>query len=218
MKSYQNLVLLQNLYRQQALGFSYIDPFSVNEKTHHEKPNSLEEVFSAISSCHLCDLSKSRSQSMGGYGSTDASVMIIDFSISQTQDTNNDYYSGRAGDILKSMIENVLKLHVEDIYYTHAVKCKPLNTNTPSASEWNTCKGYLFSQIEFIKPKLIITLGAQAYNRVTSDEENFENIRGHMIDFKEYKLIPIYHPAHLLRNPELKKITFNDLKTIKSYL
>jgi len=216
LKSYQNLALLQNLYRLKALGFEYIDPFSINEKTPHEKPNSIDELQQDISTCHLCDLSKSRTQSMIGYGNTNAQVMIIDFSVSQTQDINNDYYGGRSGEILKNMVENVLKLSINDIYYTHTVKCKPLNSNTPSPSEHNSCKGYLFAQIEFIKPKIIVTLGHDAYTRVTNDEESFDNIRGHVIDFKEYKLIPIYHPSHLLRNPELKKITLNDLKTIKS--
>lgn len=218
MKSYQNLVLLQNLYRLKALGFQYTDPFTPNEKTPHNKPNSFDELVSAVSSCHLCDLSKSRSQSMSGFGSHKAQVMIIDYTVSQTQDSSNNYYIGRSGEILRNMIENVLMLSIDEVYYTHAIKCKPLNANTPSASEWDTCSAYLFSQIEFIKPKVIVTLGPEAYNKVSSDEENFENIRGHVIDFKEYKLIPIYHPGHLLRNPELKKITLNDLKIIKSCL
>ena len=218
MKSYQNLVLLQNLYRLKALGFQYTDPFSPNEKTPHNKPNTFNELVDAVSSCHLCDLSKSRSQSMSGYGNNKAQIMIIDYTVSQTQDSNNDYYSGRSGQILRNMIENVLMLSIDDIYYTHAIKCKPLNSNTPSASESNTCSAYLFSQIEFVKPKVIVTLGPEAYNNVSSDEESFENIRGHVIDFKDYKLIPIYHPGHLLRNPELKKITLNDLKIIKSCL
>ena len=210
--------MLQNLYRLKSLGFEYTDPFSPNEKTPHNRPSSFNELLRAVSTCHLCDLSKSRTQSMSGRGDTNTQVMIIDFSVSQAQDSNNDYYSGRSGEILKNMIENVLKLRVDDVYYTHAIKCKPLNSNTPSPSEFNTCSGYLFSQVEFIKPKVIVTLGEQAYKSVTSDEESFENIRGHIIDFNEYKLVPIYHPSHLLRNPELKKITLNDLKIIKSCL
>lgn len=218
MKSYQNLILLQNLYRLKALGFDYTEPFVANEKTPHHKPVSLDELFNAVSSCHLCDLSKSRTQSMCGYGNTNADVMIIDYNVSKVQDTNNEYYAGRSGEILQNMIKNVLKLSIEDVYYTHAIKCKPLNSNQPSSSEWDSCKGYIFSQIEFIAPKVIVTLGSDAYTSITSDEENFENIRGHIIDFKNYKLVPIYHPGYLLRNPELKKTTFNDLKTIKNCL
>ena len=116
------------------------------------------------------------------------------------------------------MIENVLNLSIDDVYFTHAIKCKTLNSNTPSSSEFNSCKPYLFSQIEFIKPKVIVTLGSDAYYKVTDEDNNFEDVRGHVINFKKYKLIPIYHPQFLLRNPELKKTTLNDLKTIKSCL
>ena len=218
MKSYQNLVLLQNLYRQKALGFEYSDPFSINETTINDTPTTLEQLVQNISSCHLCDLSKSRTQSMSGYGNPNAELMIIDFTVSPTDDMQNSYYSGRSGETLKKMIENVLKLSIDDVYFTHAVKCKTLNSNVPSPSEFNSCKSYLFSQIDFIKPKVIVTLGDDAYYKVTDESDNFEDVRGHVIDFKKYKLIPIYHPGYLLRNPELKKITMNDLKTIKSCL
>jgi len=200
LKSYQNLVLLQNLYRQKALGFEYSDPFFVNEKNGFEKPKSLKELSINISTCHLCDLSKSRSQSMSGFGSHDAELMIVDFSVSSNEDSTNSYYVGRSGETLKNMINNVLNLSIEDVYFTHAIKCKPLSSNIPSKSEFNSCKSYLFSQIEFVKPKVIVTLGKDAYAKVTGEEENFESVRGHVIDFKNYKLIPIYHPQYLLRN------------------
>lgn len=218
MKSFQNLLLLQNLYRLKALGFEYTDPFFVNEVNAHENPTSLQQLSQNIASCHLCDLSKSRKQSMSGYGNKDAKIMFIDFSVSMSEDVNNEYYSGRSGESLRKMIENVLELSIEDVYITHTIKCKPLNSNIPSDSEWDSCKSYLFSQIDFIKPKVIVTLGEEAYYRLTNEQDDFTNVRGHVIDFKKYKLIPIYHPKFLQRNPELKKVTFNDLKTIKSCL
>ncbi len=218
MNSYQNLVLLQNLYRLKSIGFEYIDPFSINEKTTQKEPKTLEELSKNISTCHLCDLSKSRKQSMSGYGNPNADLMIVDFSVSLNEDTNNGYYSGRSGESLTAMIEKVIGLRVDDVYFTHAIKCKPLGTNIPSNSEWDSCKSYLFTQIEFIKPKVIVTLGEDTYFKLTDEDNNFQEVRGHVIDFKKYKLIPIYHPQYLLRNPELKQITMNDLKTIKSCL
>ena len=218
MKSFQNLSLLQNLYRLKDLGFSYTDSFSLNHKNTHDKASSMEELNLDITNCHLCDLSKSRTQSMFGYGKQNADLMIIDFSVSLSDDNANSYYNGRSGEILQKMIENVLDLNIKDIYLTHAVKCKPLNSNIPSESEYNSCKNYLFTQIEFIKPKVIITLGKEAYAKVTSENENFSSVRGHVIDFKNYKLVPIFHPTYLIRNPDEKKIAFNDLKTIKSLL
>jgi len=216
--SYQNLILIQNLHRLKAIGFNYINPFNINEKHYYSKPLSFSALLKDISQCHLCDLSKSRLQSMAGYGDIHSNIMVVDFNVSESQDRENNYYSGRSGEMLKEMLEKTLMLNIENIYYTHSIKCKPLNSNIPSSSEWNSCRSYLFTQIEFIKPKIILTLGEDVYRNITSDTENFEKIRGHIIDFKEYKLIPIYHPKHILRNPELQQITLNDLKKIKSYL
>jgi len=200
------------------MGFEYSDPFSANKKDIHEKALSMDDLIKNISTCHLCDLSKSRSQSMSGFGNHNADLMIIDFSVSLAEDDTNTYYSGRSGETLKKMVENVLNLNVEDIYFTHAVKCKPLSSNIPSDSEFDSCKDYIFSQIQFVKPKVVVTLGEDAYAKVTSENDNFKSVRGHVINFKEYKLIPIFHPNHLLRNPDDKKIALNDLKTIKSCL
>ncbi len=200
------------------LGFEYSDPFSINEKSLQTIPMTIEQLSQNISTCHLCDLSKSRTQSMSGYGNPHANLMIIDFSVSANEDETNSYYAGRSGETLKNMVQNVLKLSVDDVYFTHAIKCKPLNSNMPSDSEWESCQSHLFSQMEFVKPKVVVTLGEYSYAKVTGENENFQSVRGHVIDFKKYKLIPIDHPQFLLRNPELKKIALNDLKTIKSCL
>lgn len=218
MNSYQNLALLQNLYRLKSIGYEYVDQFSINTNSQNEKPLNISQLYQNISLCHLCDLSKSRSQSMSGYGNENADLMIVDYTVSQIDDKLNEYFSGRSGEILKNMIENVLEMDIDNTYYTHAVKCKTLNSNTPSNSEWESCKNYLFSQIEFVKPKVIVTLGKEAYAKITGENEDFEKVRGHVIDFKEYKLVPIHHPSFLLRNPQSKKTTFNDLITIKSCL
>ncbi|MDY0117173.1 MAG: uracil-DNA glycosylase [Sulfurimonadaceae bacterium] len=220
MKSVQNLLLLQNLYRIKALGFEYIDSFTVNTTTDasYEKPFDLEQLMHNISTCHLCDLNKSRKQSMGGFGNPQAQLMFIDFSVSSAEDSSNSYFCGRSGDTLQKMIENVLELRLEDIYFTHAIKCKPLSGNIPSSSEWDSCQHYLFSQIDFVKPKIIVTLGEEAYRYLTGEEDNFSSVRGHVINFKNHKLIPMMHPQYLLRNPQSKKIAMNDLLTIKGFL
>lgn len=218
LKSYQNLALLQNLYRLKSIGFNYIDQFCINENMHNEAPLNIQELHNNIFSCHLCDLSKSRTQSMFGFGNLDADLMIVDFTVSSNDDSTNSYYSGRSGKMLKDMIEKVLELNIDEVYFTHTIKCKTLNSNTPSSSEWESCKNYLYSQIEFIKPKVIVTLGKDAYAKIIDEDVDFQSVRGHVIDFKNYKLVPIEHPNFLLRNPENKKRSFIDLKTIKSCL
>lgn len=210
--------MLQNLYSLKALGFEYTELVSINEKSSDTLANDLDSLHVSISNCHLCDLSKSRKQSMSGYGNKDASLMIVDSVVSASEDESSSYYAARAGSSLRKMVENVLELRLEDVYYTHAVKCKPLDSNKPSESEYNSCKPYLLRQIELIKPKVIMVLGEDAYDLFSQTKEEFNQVRGHIIDFKEYKLVPIFHPQFLLRNPSLKIETLNDLKIIKSLL
>lgn len=211
--------MLQNLYRLKSLGFSYSDPFVTNRPTAAlELPDDLFQLQEMISQCHLCDLSKSRQQSMSGLGNPNADLMIIDAYVSVSEDASNSYYVGKSGESLVKMIENVLGLKKEEVYITHAVKCKPLGNNTPSKSEFTSCKPYLYKQIEAIKPKVVMALGADAYALLSGDDTDFEQVRGHKINFGGYTIVPIFHPQFLLRNPSFKSETLIDLKTIKSCL
>lgn len=218
MRSFQNLLVLQNLYRLKAVGFEYIDPIVINHKNDGALPNDLDTISHLISGCHLCDLSKSRTQSMSGFGNCNAQLMIVDAFVSVADDESNRYFSGRSGDSLQKMIQNVLQLPLEHIFYTHGVKCKPLGTKHPSNSEIQSCKPYMFKQIELIQPKVILALGEEAYQMLTDDYTAFEHIRGRAIRFGEHLIVSIYHPAYLLRNPSLKAVTLHDLNMVKGLL
>ncbi len=218
LRSFQNLLILQNLYRQRALGFSFSDPIALNHKNSAALPDSIAALNQSVLECHLCDLSKSRQQSMYGYGNPNADIMIVDAYVSHSENEQNSYYVGRSGLSLKNMVEKVLLQHIDDVYMTHAVKCKPLDSKEPSVSEFESCKAYLFKQIDLIQPKVIIALGAKAYRLITGDTTPFEQVRGERLNFSTFSLVPIYHPTYLLRNPSLKRETLHDLNTIKSLL
>jgi DNA polymerase len=220
LQNYQNLKILQNLYRLKAIGYNFADLPEINKfnKLQNIISTDLDSLHKQISTCYLCDFSKSRRQSMSGFGNPNASLMIIDYIVSDLDDMQNSYFNGQTGDMLKKMITNVLELNINDIFLTHCIKCKPLTSKKNFETEAISCKSYLFSQIEFIKPKVIVTLGSKALENLLPDSKDFENLRGHIIQYKESKLIPIYHPSYLIRNPNLKKTAKKDLLTIKSCL
>lgn len=218
MRSFQNLMLLQNLYRIKAAGFNYIDPIAINHRTEQQLPDDIGMLGQMVAQCHLCDLSKSRRQSMAGFGNPHADLVFVDYTVSMAEDESNSYYAGKSGFSLRQMIEKVLGLRVEDVFLTHAIKCKPLGANLPSASEWNSCKAYLFKQLEVIAPRVVVTLGPDAYRLFATDDAPFEQVRGQRINFGGFTVVPIYHPGFLLRNPSLKKATMLDLHAIKSAL
>ncbi len=221
MKSYQNLVLLKSLYRYKSLGFSYIDPVSANKELQERDlrlPSDLNALHAQMSQCHLCDLSKVRQRVLVGGGNPNAQIMFIDGSPSMIEDENGDSFSGRSGSSLKKMIENVLGLNLHDIYLTHALKCRPSHQHKILDSELSSCKPYLLKQIELVDPKIIVCLGELAYTTLIKDAGSFEHARGEKIPYDKRIIVPIYHPAHLLRNPSLKKCTMDDLIKIKDHL
>jgi len=220
MNSYQNLALLENLYRLKSLGFNYVDPINPNKAQTQTSslPNSYEMLNTTIKGCHLCDLSKSRTQSMNGFGSTHPKILFLDAFVSSAEDESNSYYAGRSGLMLRDMIEKVLELSINDVYTTHAVKCKPFGFQQPSSSECSSCSPFLHKQLEILAPKLIVTLGEEAYRLLTYDESDFDRIRGQLIPFENRTVIPLHHPTFLVRNPSFKKETMRDLQTIKEAL
>ena len=219
MDSYQNLALLENLYRLKSLGYKYVDPISPNvPSVSTALPASLSQLNQTIMQCHLCDLSKSRRQSMSGYGNTNAAVLFVDAYVSAAEDESNTYYTGRSGSMLRDMIEKVLDLTIDQVYITHAVKCKPFGFQTPSISECNSCYPYLAKQIEMISPTIIVALGNDAYSLLQNGAEDFDLLRGQLIPYGSSLLIPVYHPTFLLRNPSYKKDAMRDLQIIKDSL
>ena len=219
MDSYQNLVLLENLYRLQALGYRYVDPITPNlQHDSSTLPDSMAMLQETIRQCYLCDLSKSRRQSMSGYGNPQADLMFIDAYVSAAEDETNGYYTGRSGTMLRDMIEKVLMLSVEEVFITHAVKCKPFGFQNPSESEAGTCTPYLAKQIEIVQPKVIVPLGADAYSMLTGDRNQFERLRGEIIPHGSAVIVPMHNPLHLVRNPSDKKTALRDLQTIKGQL
>jgi DNA polymerase len=217
--SYQNLALLENLYRLKSLGYKYVDPINPNiPSVATSLPSSLIQLNQTISQCHLCDLSKSRHQSMSGYGNHNANIMFVDAFVSAAEDEGNDYYAGRSGTMLRDMIEKVLGLSVDEVYMTHVVKCKPFGFQTPSTSECNSCYPYLAKQIEMISPNIIVALGNDAYSILSNNAEDFDLLRGQLIPYGNTLLIPVHHPTFLLRNPSYKKEAMHDLQTIKGAL
>lgn len=220
MDSYQNLAYLENLYRLKSLGFNYVDPISPNKSQDQTSslPNSYETLAQTIRGCHLCDLSKSRSQSMVGQGTLHPKIVFLDAFVSSAEDESNGYYTGRSGVMLRDMIEKVLGLSVDDVYITHAVKCKPFGFQQPSPSECSSCSPFLHKQLEILSPKIIVPLGCDAYELLTHDTSDFDRLRGQKIPFGNSHIIPLFHPTFLLRNPSFKKETMRDLQTIKEAL
>ena len=220
MKNLHNALLLKQLKELKELGYKYTDtkPFSYEEQNCLELPNSLSELEKQAENCHLCSLSKSRNKIVFGEGNKDANIMFVGGIPIEMEDDTGRIFLGRGGDMLTAMIEKVLKLTRNDVYITNLLKCRPLGTPELHETAFHTCKAYLFKEIELVKPKIIITLGKEAYHYLTNETSDLKDVRGEITSHKNFKLMPTYHPNFLLKNPSFKKEVFMDLQKVKSLL
>ena len=216
-KKLYNALLLKKLLYLKEMGVKYIEPI-VEYKEELNLPSSIKELQQTILNCHLCQLSKTRKNVVLGEGDINSNLMFVGEAPGASEDEVGRVFVGRAGALLTKMIENVLKLSRDRVYITNIVKCRPPNNRAPTTTEALTCRAYLFKEIEIVKPKLIIALGSIAYTYLSNDKTPISKVRGNIIDVKNYKILPTYHPSYLLRNPSAKKEVYMDLLKAKEFL
>ena len=210
--------ILYQLNFLKSIGYDYHEMLEVSNKEINSNtlPNSLSELEQLTENCYLCELSKSRKNVLFGEGNLNASLMLISDEPTATEDELKTFYVGKTGEQLVKMIENVLPLKKEDVYITNLVKCK--SSNGINNSHYSSCNSYLHKQIEIVNPELIVTFGEKAYQYLCNDTSSFNQVRGQLMHFQNYKVIPTHSVSYLLRNPSSKKEAFNDMLKIKSIL
>ena len=212
---------LKYLYSLKMVGVGYLDTSDLEatlQQNNLKLPSNIDNLKNIVNSCKLCDLSTSRKTVVFGEGNVRAKVMFIGEGPGAMEDSSGRPFVGRAGQLLTKMIENVLEIKREEVYIANIVKCRPPNNRVPTPMEATTCKPYLIKQIEIVKPKVIVALGATSYHYLTEDKARISSVRGRVFEFGEFYLIPTYHPSFLLRNPSAKRDAFQDLLKIKSLL
>ncbi len=210
--------ILKQLHYMKSIGYNYhetLDLFTSDIKN-FTLPNSIDELRNICEHCHLCELSKSRKNVLFGYGNRYSDIMFISDEPTNSEDELGEFYSGKAGELLKNMIENVLKVQKEDVYLTSLVKCK--SSTGINTSSVDTCNDYLLKQIELIKPKLIVVLGDKAYSHLLKNSNDFSQVRGKELLFNNTKLITTFSASFLLRNPSSKKDAYYDMLKIKNIM
>jgi uracil-DNA glycosylase family 4 len=170
-----------------------------------------------IKECLLCPLGKTRTHFVFGVGNPGARLMFIGEAPGRDEDIQGIPFVGRAGQLLTLMIQ-AIGMKREDVYIANVLKCRPPNNRDPLPAEIDKCEPYLLKQIELIAPKLIVALGRFASASLLKTNAALGSLREKIHSYNNVPLIVTYHPAALLRNPSLKKQTWEDLKKIYLYL
>lgn len=179
-----------------------------------EAPSALWETLAQeVRGCTRCGLHADRTQTVFGVGPPDADWMVIGEAPGADEDRQGEPFVGRAGKLLNSMLLAV-GLRREQVYIANMIKCRPPGNRDPRPDEVNECRGYLKRQIALIKPKLILVVGRIAAQHLLRTDKPLSALRGHRwtLPGADYPVVVTYHPAYLLRSPEQKAQSWQDLR------
>jgi len=181
------------------------------------KDPSLEAIREDIGECTRCKLHEHRTHIVFGEGHPQAKLVFIGEGPGADEDATGRPFVGRAGQLLDKIIA-AIGLKREDVYIANVVKCRPPGNRTPERDEVATCEQFLFRQLAFLRPKVIVALGSPAFQCLLRTKETITRARGEWRDWNGIQVMPTFHPAYLLRSPDKKREAWADMKKVRDYL
>jgi uracil-DNA glycosylase family 4 len=178
---------------------------------------TLEEIQTDLGDCTRCRLQSGRRSIVFGVGNPEADLMFVGEGPGHDEDVQGIPFVGRAGQLLTKIVE-AIQMSRDEVYIANIVKCRPPGNRDPEPDEIATCRPFVERQIESVRPKVICTLGRVAAQALLSTDKPLGRLRGQTFAYGEAVLVPTYHPAYLLRNPEKKRETWEDMKLVRRLL
>ncbi|MCF6354238.1 MAG: hypothetical protein L3J26_03905 [Candidatus Polarisedimenticolaceae bacterium] len=172
-----------------------------------------------ISACKACELHCSRKQTVFGTGSPQADLLIIGEAPGADEDHLGEPFMGRAGKLLNAMLK-AIGFERSQVYIANILKCRPPDNRDPHVDEVSHCRPYLMRQIELINPKVILAVGRVSAQNLLESTDTLGRLRGrtHHFGAGNIPLIATYHPTYLLRSPEQKAKSWQDLQQVLTLL
>ena len=187
-------------------------------KQNENKDKKLIKLKEEINSIQDCKLKNNASKIVFADGNIQSSIMIVGEGPGQKEDELGKPFVGDAGNLLNKMLK-AIKIERKKIYITNVVNYRPPNNRKPEQSEINRYSKYLKEHISIIDPKILILMGSTAMEALLGSNKRISKERGEwkevIIKQKNYKTIITFHPAYLLRKPDQKKFSWEDLKIIR---
>ena len=181
-----------------------------------EPSADLEKLEKEVIACRRCPLYKSRNTPVFGEGNPNAEIFIIGEAPGRDEDMVGRPFVGRSGELLDKIFSACGFNRAEHLYIGNIIKCRPPGNRTPLPVEVSQCLPFLRKQIEWINPAIIVLLGASALASMVDVNLKITRERGKWIRQGGRWIMPVYHPSALLRNPSLKRETWEDFKKIIS--
>jgi uracil-DNA glycosylase len=178
---------------------------------------TLESVAERIRTTYCCDLCPGRTNAVPGEGNPRAQLFLVGEGPGATEDATGRPFVGQAGQLLDTILE-AIDVPRSSVYITNIVKCRPPQNRKPLPDEIAACIPYLHRQLDLIAPKVIVAMGGTAGEALLGVRKSLGELRGKVHTYNGIPLVVTYHPAALLRNPNWKKPTWDDVRIARQLL
>jgi len=189
--------------------------------------DTLDKIKEEILGCKKCGLYKERITPVSGEGNAKAEIIFVGEAPGANEDKTGVPFCGKAGEVLDELLETA-GMKREDIYIANILKCRPPNNRNPQEEEVEACTPYLDRQIEVINPKVICCLGNFAVSYIMrkfglkDKVQGISRIHGSVFTyssiFGSIKIVPLYHPAVVAYNVNMKEVLKKDFSLLKNFL
>jgi uracil-DNA glycosylase family 4 len=176
--------------------------------------DKLNELREEAMNCTLCPLYRTRNTVVFGNGNPEAEIFIIGEAPGFDEDRIGKVFVGKSGQLLDKIFEACNFNREKHLYISNILKCRPPDNRNPDVEEQKACIPYLMKQIDIVNPRIIILLGSVPLKVFFGPDSKITRDRGIWKNYFSRWVMPTYHPAALLRNPNLKKESWEDFKNI----
>ncbi|MCL2043505.1 MAG: uracil-DNA glycosylase [Treponema sp.] len=207
--------------RQQDYQFTDdVQPDSTSAASGNAATDSLECIAGDIKTCEACELCTTRKNAVPGEGAHQPLVMVIGEGPGADEDATGRPFVGKAGQLLDKMLAAIGLSRENNCFIANVIKCRPPGNRDPQPAETAACAAFLKRQIAILEPRFILSAGRVSVQTLLSTGEPIGKLRGKFIDFpaadRVIPLIATYHPSALLRNEDLKRPAWEDLKLLRT--
>lgn len=182
-----------------------------------DAPPELVVLGQEAAGCTRCRLHASRRSVVFGEGNPRAELVVVGEAPGAEEDRTGRPFVGQAGKMLDLMLMSI-GLARSDVYICNVLKCRPPNNRNPQPDEVATCSGYLHGQLDAIAPRVLLAVGKFAAQTLTDSDASIGRLRGRVHSYRGVPLVASYHPAYLLRSPNMTPTAWQDLQLLRQIL
>jgi uracil-DNA glycosylase len=180
-------------------------------------PDRLTVLGAAAAACTRCPLHGERTNVVFGEGSPTADVVVVGEAPGQEEDRTGRPFVGRAGRLLDLLLLTA-GLPRANVYICNTLKCRPPKNRNPQPDEVAACAGFLRGQLEAISPRVLLAVGKFAAQALLNTDESIGRLRGVVHEYRGTPLVVTYHPAYLLRSPQMTRVAWQDFQLLRRVL